>query len=283
MHSDIEQEIAVAKTVLKKTRAERTRDFIMAGSVVIVFCGLLAWGIGAEIRYVQEREGRLVAQENRNELEDAFIELTNEYQDETGETPEVELPSQTSTSSPPPTGEGQPGEPGQDGQDGIDGLDGRGIASVACTPEGSWVVTYTFGGSARVPGPCIGAPGAPGESITGATGDEGPQGAPGAQGAQGAQGAPGESIVGPPGPEGPAGAPGAQGRGIASIQCQSDSTWLVTYTDSATETVSGPCLGQPGPAGGTPTFMCNDLGRWVVINPDGSSYDAGECRAPLLG
>jgi hypothetical protein len=69
------------------------------------------------------------------------------------------------------------------------------------------------------------------------------------------QGPPGESIIGPPGesatgPAGPAGqdgqdgqpgTDGKDGRGVASISCQDDGSWLITYTDDTTQTVGGPC------------------------------------------
>jgi hypothetical protein len=81
---------------------------------------------------------------------------------------------------------------------------------------------------------------------------DGPQGLPGVDGSPGTPGVAGQdgansTVPGPqgdPGPAGPAGAdgtPGADGRGIASTTCQDDGTWLITYTDSTTETTDGPC------------------------------------------
>lgn len=250
---EIAKEIAVAKTVMKKTRAEKTRDFITFGAVAIVFGGLVAWGIGAEIRYGQERDGRIAAQENRNDLEDAFIELTNEYQEDTGETPNVTLPAQTATPTSAPATQGQAGEDGEDGTDGINGLDGRGVRGVTCNADGSWTFLFSDNTSQRVSGPCVGA-----------TGNVGPAGPPGQSivGAPGPVGPNGESIQGPPGPVGPAGPPGADsqvpgpagapgsngsnGVGISAITCDSSNNWQFTMTDGSVISVPGPCRADNG-------------------------------------
>jgi hypothetical protein len=71
----------------------------------------------------------------------------------------------------------------------------------------------------------------------------------GAPGQTGAAGAPGEdsTVPGPqgpqgdPGPAGLQGAPGADGRGVTSVTCQDDGSWLITYTDGTTSTTQGPC------------------------------------------
>ncbi len=115
-------------------------------------------------------------------------------------------------------------------------------------------------GATGAPGPRgeTGATGAPGEvgpqGPTGATGDDGASGAPGTSGADGATGATGPEgpqgpvgATGPAGADGQAGAPGADGvagtdgRGVASVECQTDGTWLITYTDTTTSTTPGPC------------------------------------------
>ena len=106
-------------------------------------------------------------------------------------------------------------------------------------------------GSTGAPGPAgptgpTGPPGPAGrDGSTGATGSSGSDGAAGADGATG--------PAGPPGPVGPAGTPGATGPqgeqgtagpvgvGIASVTCQDDGTWLITFTDSSTQTTPGPC------------------------------------------
>lgn len=89
----------------------------------------------------------------------------------------------------------------------------------------------------------IGTPGATGPA--GASGGRGPAGQDGSDGTPGAAGAQGEpGPAGPQGPAGPAGAsgsPGPAGRGVASLDCQDDGTWLVTYTDQTTSTTPGPC------------------------------------------
>jgi hypothetical protein len=98
---------------------------------------------------------------------------------------------------------------------------------------------------------CIGKPGTDGK--------EGPEGKPGqdapevtdaqllaaaqqalaaycAQESQPCKGAPGTA-----GKDGADGKSGADGRGIADTDCQEDGTWLITYTDGATDTARGPC------------------------------------------
>lgn len=47
------------------------------------------------------------------------------------------------------------------------------------------------------------------------------------------------------GADGKDGVNGADGRGIASVACQNDGTWLITYTDSSTQPVDGPCRVEP--------------------------------------
>ena len=71
-----------------------------------------------------------------------------------------------------------------------------------------------------------------GGSCKGETGPAGPAGP------AGAKGDPGESVTGP---KGDTGERGADGRGITSITCEADGSWLVTYTDGTTSTTSGPC------------------------------------------
>jgi hypothetical protein len=112
---------------------------------------------------------------------------------------------------------GAAGVAGADGADGSDGRDGRDGAD--------------------------GSPGATG--ATGATGDMGVPGQTGATGETGSAGATGST--GAQGPAGPAGTPGADGaagkdgRGIASLTCNADGTWTVTFTDDTTQTIDGPC------------------------------------------
>jgi hypothetical protein len=42
---------------------------------------------------------------------------------------------------------------------------------------------------------------------------------------------------------------GQDGNGVQSMDCQSDGSWLITYSKAAPQTVAGPCVGQQGPAG----------------------------------
>lgn len=79
-----------------------------------------------------------------------------------------------------------------------------------------------------VHGGCIGAAGQ-----TGAAGNDGVAGKDGTNGVDGSPGIPG--AVGPQGPA------GVDGRGISSVSCQPDGSWLVTYSDGTTSTTDGPC------------------------------------------
>lgn len=119
--------------------------------------------------------------------------------------------------------EGVPGAPGSPGATGSRGEKGE-------------------QGDMGVPGQ-TGPPGPPGAA--GADGKPGADGSSGSPGSNGPTGDPGSS--GPAGPAGADGAPGApgsnglDGRGIASVVCETDGTWTITYTDSTTSTTSGPC------------------------------------------
>jgi hypothetical protein len=104
------------------------------------------------------------------------------------------------------------------------------------------------------PGP-VGAPGSPGAPGTpGTPGEAGEKGGVGAGGSTGSTGQPGEpgadgkdgsdgkdGAQGPAGADGENGTNGADGRGIRTVACQDDGTWLITYTDDTTETADGPC------------------------------------------
>lgn len=94
-----------------------------------------------------------------------------------------------------------------------------------------------------------GQPGKDGVSVRGEKGDKGDSGDPGrppsADEVLAAVSAfCGQATAPCKGPAGDAGAPGTQGaggRGITSVVCQDDGTWLVTYTDQTTSTTPGPC------------------------------------------
>lgn len=117
--------------------------------------------------------------------------------------------------------------------------------------QGTWVRKASGAGGESIPGP---------EGPMGPAGPQGPQGEPGPAGKDGAPGPQGpagkdgeagpagkDGIPGPAGPKGeqgeagkpgPKGADGKAGRGIQSIKGNSDGSWLITYTDESTETVS---------------------------------------------
>lgn len=84
-------------------------------------------------------------------------------------------------------------------------------------------------------------------AVQGPPGPSGPPGLAGRNGLDGDDGAPG--LPGKDGASGAAGTNGSDGRGISVLQCLSDGTWRVTYTDGTTSTTSGPCIGARGPAG----------------------------------
>lgn len=92
----------------------------------------------------------------------------------------------------------------------------------------------------------------------GPQGEPGEDGAAGAPGSAGASGADGQSVTGPAGPQGPQGVTGPQGergsdgRGVTSVDCQEDGSWLITYTDTTTSTTPGPCRIVIIPEEGTP-------------------------------
>jgi hypothetical protein len=134
-----------------------------------------------------------------------------------------------------PVGEkGEPGTPGAQGPQGVQGIQGPpGIRG----PRGPIGITGQSPVCLLEPSKCVGPKGAAGSD--GEDGTQGPQGDTGATGAQGDQGVPG--VDGKDGTDGAPGADGKDGRGITSVTCQEDGTWLITYTDSTTSTTDGPC------------------------------------------
>ncbi len=132
---------------------------------------------------------------------------------------------------PKPGARGDQGPPGPQGPQGPPGIQG---------PPGPIGITGQSPRCLLEPTRCVGPKGAVGsqgtqgsQGDTGATGAKGDQGVPGVDGKDGADGAPGA--------DGKDGVDGKDGRGIASVACQQDGTWLFTYTDSTTQTVDGPC------------------------------------------
>lgn len=100
--------------------------------------------------------------------------------------------------------------------------------------------------------PVTGKPGATGPvGPSGPAGENGrtPDPIPGPAGKPGASGAPGDTITGPAGPagkdgtngtdgkdgpQGPSGTPGKDGRGIADAVCGDDARWIISWTDGTT-------------------------------------------------
>jgi hypothetical protein len=118
-----------------------------------------------------------------------------------------------------PGPQGPPGAPGSPGPVGVPGQSPR------CLLE---------------PSKCAGPKGSAGQQgEQGKTGAPGKDGAVGPAGPAGPQGEPGPA--GPQGPQGEAGPQGVTGRGISSMACQDNGQWLITYTDSTTQTAEGPC------------------------------------------
>ena len=141
---------------------------------------------------------------------------------------------------PPTTVSGERGPAGPAGPTGFPGRPGIEGPSGPSGAPGAEGQPGTDGQSIMgTPGP-LGLPGAPGST-----------GEPGSPGADGPAGPPGESgPAGPTGPEGPPGPtgtpgepgqPGTDGRGVLTLTCQDDGTWLITYTDDTTSTTPGPC------------------------------------------
>lgn len=146
-----------------------------------------------------------------------------------------------------PVAEGKPGERGSQGIPGPQGPPGpQGIQGPPGS-EGKQGPIGVAGQSPRCllePSKCVGSKGDDGTD--GSDGKNGINGKDGVDGKDGAAGPPGEpGHAGPQGDPGPAGAQGAAGRGITSVTCQEDGTWLITYTDNATSTTAGPCRALP--------------------------------------
>jgi len=138
--------------------------------------------------------------------------------------------------------EALPGPQGERGPAGVQGAQGRTgpgptAAQIAAAVD-DWckagMCKGEDGEDSTVPGPT----GEPGQDST-VPGPMGPAGPAGAD----------STVPGPPGvhgEQGPAGPAGQDGRGVQSVTCQEDGSWLITYTDGATSTTDGPCrVGLP--------------------------------------
>jgi hypothetical protein len=92
----------------------------------------------------------------------------------------------------------------------------------------------------------VGDDGVAGLSFTGPAGPPGPPGEPGPAGPPGAD----STVPGPAGPPGadgsagPAGASGADGRSITDAQCRPDGRWAISWSDGTT-TDAGQCRADP--------------------------------------
>lgn len=142
-----------------------------------------------------------------------------------------------------PVAEPKPGARGDQGPQGIPGPQGPpGIQG----PRGPIGVTGQTPACLLEPSKCVGPKGATGTNgKPGEDGTQGPKGDTGATGPKGDQGIPGvagkDGVDGQPGAPGKDGVDGKDGRGITSVTCQADGSWLITYTDSSTSTTDGPC------------------------------------------
>jgi hypothetical protein len=199
--------------------------FVLAVLTGIITFLAVGWnGANADVRNTQHQ---LILEINKNEtLQDEYNKLYREFTDATGKKPDAATPRQIQST---------PGAQGATGQAGVRGQTG---------PQGPMGITGIAGSNGK-----NGVNGAPGSNgAPGASGADGKDGAQGPVGPPGPAGPPGaDSTVpgpaGPPGATGPAGPPGP-GRGIQSIDCQgadATSSWIITYTDGATQQVAGPC------------------------------------------
>lgn len=199
---------------------------VIAAAFALIVAGALA--LSSTIANLRETAG---------EQELALARLTDDYArlyaeaQASGVEPEAPAPEDVAESLPMPV-------PGARGADGPVGPRGETGTTGPRGPQGE-------PGPKGDPGPqgatgatgAAGTAGARGEAgSAGAKGDAGAAGAPGPQGEPGPQG-----PAGPPGDIGPVGPAGPAGRGVQSIACQEDTSWLITYTDGATSTTNGPC------------------------------------------
>jgi hypothetical protein len=225
--------------VEKVVRGKGRRNAVNAVLIAIIV-GMLAWNVWlrheAEMAAEAAADNAVsLAEQVRRACLDVDVIVSDQNvcdrAQKVAEQPVSPVP--TMTPIPGPTGpagpEGKPGAKGDKGDKGDPGEPGANGAK--------------------------GEDGAPGESIKGDKGDKGDPGGvrpyeellailngvhaeycAANNGCRGADGARGET-----GATGAAGADGADGRGIASLECQEDATWLVTYTDGTTSTTGGPC------------------------------------------
>ena len=149
-----------------------------------------------------------------------------------------------------PVAEGKPGDegpPGPQGPPGSQGSPGPQGPPGAPGKQGPIGITGQSPRCLLEPSRCVGPKGASGaDGKDGSVGKIGPQGPAGTAGKDGADGVDGkDGAPGKDGANGVNGADGKDGRGVKSVTCQTDGTWLVTYTDDTTSTTDGPCRAVP--------------------------------------
>lgn len=193
--------------------------FVLAVLTGIITFLAVGWNTAnADVRATQHQ---LILEINKNDaLQQQYNKLYREFTDATGKKPDAATPKQLQST------------PGATGQAGVRGQTG---------PQGPMGITGIAGSNGK-----NGANGAAGAA--GASGSDGKDGAQGPVGPAGPAGPPGadSTVPGPTGAQGPAGpaGPPGPGRGIQSIDCQgadATSSWIITYTDGATQQIAGPC------------------------------------------
>jgi len=182
----------------------RSRSAFIANIVAVL--GILLALLFVSYLMYQNAALRSDLQSSQANAQQLYEQLLDE-----GVVPEADKPAEVIT--------GTPGTPGATGE--------RGPKGDSVTPADVRIAILEY---CSVRMDCRGEPG-PASTVPGPAGrDGGDSSVPGPQGPPGADGDPGSP-----------GAPGAEGRGIATITCQDEGNWLITYTDSTTSTTEGPC------------------------------------------
>lgn len=87
---------------------------------------------------------------------------------------------------------------------------------------------------------------------------------------------PAQITQGTQGATGAAGANGRDGNGISLVECTSSGLWRIHYTDGATQTADGPCVGAVGTTGAAGANGADS----TVAGPKGDTGDQGPAGAP---
>lgn len=205
------------------------------GLVALLIVGSIGGNFYLGARLAASQNERVQVSNTLDQVQEEYNGLYREYTDATGGQPDAATPSQVNDSV--TMAPGKPGTPGVAGAQGPRGMMGeRGQAGPAgpAGPAGADGEDGTAGANGG-----NGKDGLSGKD--GLTGSAGADGAPGAPGAQGPQGEPGA--------QGGAGPAGMDGRGISSVTCAADGSWIINYTDGMSSTTPGPCrvvTGLPG-------------------------------------